>query len=317
MTDVDAAAEAALEQLEEEGIGLGEFIGQWEFVDRLPDDEQVIALLRTLKPTWGIEYADYADFVIPLPSNKKVKVDREVNGRTQKVEEYHSIVTLYFGVAGRLKMLNDAAEKHDWTVNLVPEQTTPHVPGFVQMDERIVYREYIEIADKEGRSLGSKPGTAWVPSSGGSQAAGSNPYEKVETSARGRALAAWGFGVIPGSGVASLEEMQATTGNRKALQAERDAKVGVATGRKSRADLEEELRTEMERLRQARGDDAEVMITRMDEYTTRAFGKTVIVRSEQGVETLDFGPLKDGQVQLTINQVVDARKKTEADGGPV
>ena len=185
-------------------------IEQWEFVGEAPTRDRVTELLSRLPSVWGVKTVDFADYVQALPQRKKIKVPREP-GSTVMIDQYLDCWTLYMSVAGRMKMLEAAAEQNGWMVDFEPEPVTPTgCPGMLQMDERVVYREYVRIeawtTDEDGtpriRKLGRKSGTAWVPSRGGSGAVSSNPYEKVETSARGRAIAAWGFGVLPGSGVA-------------------------------------------------------------------------------------------------------------------
>jgi hypothetical protein len=196
-------------------------INAWQFFDEPPTQDRVIELLRTLAPVHGVAAVDFADYVQALPQS--VKITKRGQGGRKETETRDTWV-LYMSVAGRIKMLQQAAEDNDWEVDFEPEPVTATgTPGLLYHgDGRIVYREYVRIGSRGGETvepLGRKPGMAWVPFSGGTAAAGSNPYEKVETSARGRAIAAWGFGVLPGSGVASLEEMQGVRQNRAALEA--------------------------------------------------------------------------------------------------
>lgn len=296
-------------------------ISQWEFIDRIPTRAEVVALLETLAPVYGIEYKDFADHVQGLPSKKKVKKRQPGNqpGQFRTVEVEHEVVSLYFSVAGRIRMLNAAAEKHGWMVDFQPEPVTPTgVPGFLQLDERIVYREYVVIralaSDFEVVSgqanverwqredmLGSKPGMAWVPSSGGRQAAGSNPYEKVETAARGRAIAAWGIGILPGSGVASLEEMLGSGDNRQALA--ESAQHGQT--RKSREELLDEIQTTAEEVRQLRHFEPEQMLDKQLEYLQRSFGIDAVGPAGE----IDWAKVRDGQLQLTLNQLEQTKRQ--------
>jgi hypothetical protein len=265
-------------------------LSQWEFIDRVPTPDDVKTLLLTLPDWWGVKPVEFADYVQGLPSNKKVMVTQQLGeGRTRKVEQRREVITLYFSVAGRAQMLRAAQEKNGWLVDFEPEPKTPtDIPGYLKDGARIVYREYCEIwapvphdvedsssysetARQHGKvtyvKLGRRPGTAWVPEKDGKQAAGSNPYEKVETSARGRALGAWGFGVLPGSGVASLEEMLGAPANREALAAEAHTDGGEVVGRGDgrpevdRASVLEDLLTTITRIQQ---------LTRRDDYATNA-----------------------------------------------
>ncbi len=264
----------------------------FEFIDRVPTQEEVHDLLAGLEPVWGVPFTEVEQWVQGLPSKKKIT--KRVNNRA--VESWHEVTTLYVSVAGRVHMARLAAEKRSWRIDFEPEPVTPTgAPGFLQMDERIVYREYCTIweIDDEGREilLGRKPGMAWVPSSGGKQAAGSNPYEKVETAARGRALAAWGFGVLPGSGIASLEEM---LGVQKAPAAEEKVEAS-----KSPEERLEEVRLLIEKVRQARDKTPEQMFDEIGAYAMKTFDVDIALRNDdEQVTGLDLTVLKPGQVML-------------------
>lgn len=279
---------------------------QWEFIDRIPTREEVLQLLGTLPDWWGVPYVDLAEYVQGLPSTKKQKVTVTNNGRTRKEERLYEVVTLYMGVAGRLQMLNRAAELHGWEVEFQPEPRTPTgVPGFLQMDDRLVYREYLVIKSREDEdSLGMKPGMAWVPYTGGRQAAGSNPYEKVETAARGRAMAAWGIGVLPGSGVASLEEMLGAREPARVTQAEEP--------RMSRADMLGNVVTIAEEIRQLRQYTPEQQQQKLKEYLKSSFG---IEMPEEG--EVDWSKVKDGQVRLTLTALQQSLNSLRDQAAPV
>lgn len=276
------AKEPEPEVTEEDLAAAQQQVTNWEFINRVPSPDNVMALLATLPTWWGVAPKDFADYVQALPSDKKIKVpERGPGGGTRKVDRWFNVVTLYFSVAGRIQMLNRAQELHGWRVEFEPEPTTPTgVPGFIDLGEtsgRIIYREYVLIlaplaADRDelqdgqqvrwydGQKfevLGRKPGMAWVPHTGGSQAKGSNPYEKAETAARGRALAAWGFGVLPGSGVASLEEMLGVPTNRQGMAGEttdQPADNGGGQKRETPQELEAQIRQMAEEIRQLRGE---------------------------------------------------------------
>lgn len=301
-------------------------ISNWEFIDRVPSPEEVLKLLETLPAVWGVKTEDFADYVQVLPNSKKVKHRVPVDGGRTRVEEsYHDIGIIYMSVAGRVKMIEAAQEAHRWRVDFEPEPVTPTgVPGMLQLDDRIVYREYCTIYEREAIGsgparetvwvcIGRKPGTAWVPAKGGSQAAGSNPYEKVETSARGRSIAAWGFGVLPGSGVASYEEMMSQAPNRRALESE-----GSSGGerRMTRGEIMTELLTAIEKARQLRGVDQADIHRRVADYVVKSFGvdKEKFVKEdtdEEGepVVSLDWKLVRDGQLSLALNQMRETLRK--------
>lgn len=307
----EPAPAPSIEQQQQEAVGKIGHISNWEFLLEPPTTEAVLNLLRTLPPVHGIEHIDFADFVQPLPQGKKIEVQHPTNPNL-KVKETIPCWVLYMSVAGRQAMLNAAAAKNNWRVEVEPEPNSPiGAPGFLSMEQRIVYREYIKIwqyvrpintPDDDqfipaGEVyLGVRNGQAWVPFSGGSQAAGTNPYEKVETSARGRALGAWGFGVFPGSGIASLEEMQGVEQNRSGMEQEQRNLPGPQenTRRPNREQLEEQALTVIEQLRQATNATEAENWAKIGQYVTKSLGAVHAYDPERNLLHLDG--LKDGQL---------------------
>jgi hypothetical protein len=289
-------------------------ISNWEFLVEPPTTEAVLALLATLPPVHGLKHVDYADFVQALPAKKKIQKPHPTNPNL-KVDEYIENWVLYMSVAGRQAMLNDAQALNHWRVEIEPEPNSPvGAPGFLSLEQRIVYREYIKIwqyvkpvsAPTDGAfvpggevCLGSRNGQAWVPFSGGSQAAGSNPYEKVETAARGRALGAWGFGVFPGSGIASLEEMLGVSENLDAIKAEggngRQARA-ENTNRPSREALEEKALSAVEKLRQLTSDTDEGVTAKVGIYVTNKLGSKTAYDPDRNL--MHWDGMKDGQLMM-------------------
>lgn len=297
-------------------------MSQWEFIDQIPTRDDVIRLLSTLPPVFGVSTVDYADYVQALPQNKKVeKKVRMPNGSFRVEEEWHEAYTLYMSVAGRIKMAEAIARENAWSLDFEPEPATPTgIPGMLQTtDGRIVYREYAVFTDQNGDrpvSMGRKPGTAWVPYSGGKQAAKSNPYEKVETSARGRALGAWGIGVLPGSGIATMEEMLGVNDNRAAMEAQSQAAGQQGGGdRVSREELLEMAKTLIETVRQRRSIPEDEMADRTGRYLSEQMGIRSVYDAE--AHEVDWAKVKDGQLQLLINSMRDSLRQMDAQENPL
>lgn len=273
--------------------------GQWEFVDEVPTFDQVRQRLATLPPVWGVRHEDYADFIQALPSEKKVKVRR---GAT-KVQESLDIVTVYMSVAGRIQMCRDAQERNSWRVEFVPEEVTPSgaPPGYIRWDERLVYRVWVVIHEPgpgpDGyQLLGRRSGTAWVPSTGGHAAAGSNPYEKVETSALGRALAGWGFGVLPGSGVASYEEMVSAAQNAIAVR----SGATEPAPRQNQADLIQTVLERANRITELRGESELDMFNRLSTMVAKRYGVDIATARDQDGKAIgvDLQRMRPAQLRL-------------------
>lgn len=300
--------------------------GQWEFLHKAPTRPQVLELLASLPDVYGVAYADFAEHVQALPQRKKV-VKKLPNGRPNEI--WFDSWALYMSVPGRVAMLQAIADQREWVVDFEPEPVTPTgVPGWLtdgKEEGRIVYREYLTIRtlSEDGVMsvpLGRKPGTAWVPYSGGQQAAGSNPYEKVETSARGRAIAAWGIGVLPGSGIASVEEIEQAF----AMKAEADAggrgsrpaqQQEPQSNRPTREDLLEQAKTVAEQYRALAGMSEESIEEKVGNYFRERLGiQKAYHRDQDGLMVLDYTPVKDGQLQMLINDLTAGLRKLEADG---
>lgn len=271
----------------------------WQFIGHEPTVEEVRQLLGTLPPVWGVVVGDFHEYVQALPSKVKVQRPSPQNPKLMVTESIEAW-TLYMTVAGRVAMLTEAQRSHEWTVTIDPEPAT-QIPGMLQHgDGRIVYREHVEISTKDGRLVGRRPGMAWVPYSGGSAAAGSNPYEKVETAARGRAIGAWGFGVLPGSGIATLEEMQGVAQNAAALAGgEQPRGRGDGTrpaGKMARAEMLPRVKQLIETVRLERGNSEQKSNNQTAAYLTEKLGVVDVQDPETG--GIRWEAVKDGHLQL-------------------
>lgn len=269
----------------------------WEFIGTPPTREQIEELLGNLPATWGVEPSDFYDYLTVLSSTKDFRHQHEGGAVTR---DSALVYTPYFSVAGRVKMLEQAQRANGWRVDFRPELVTPTgSPGYLSMEERIIYRVYVEIFrwnDSFGRweTLGTRSGTAWVPYAGGTDAARSNPYEKVETSALGRALAAWGFGVLPGSGVASVEEMASAREAAATARAERPAAPRGETNRPERGDVLEKLLMHLEDVRLRANLTEAQALERNVAFLAKVGARDFV--DESGAIVWD--KIKDGQLQL-------------------
>jgi hypothetical protein len=273
----------------------------WEFLEP-PLTEDVEALLKAMPLWWGVSPADYIDYVHALSQRKNVSPDPQG-------KDYKTVWTLYMSVAGRIAAISQVAQKNDFRVDFEPEPNTPTgIPGFLEYDDRIVYREYCSVWTADGQLLGRKPGMAWVPKEGGSGAVASNRYEKVETSARGRSIAAWGVGVLPGSGVASLDEM--ATAADLARGGERAARRQARRENKGRDEWEAELLMALEEYQQVGGVTDQAMNEKVQRYAERSFNLEIPERPNGG---WDFAVLKEGQVILFGNRMKGELERLKAE----
>ena len=310
----------------------------WEFAGEPPTGQQVHDLLASLRPQWKVKPVDYIDFVQPLPARKKIKVPvldqngepRMNRGQPVTADQHIDVWTLYIGVAGRIAMLNEAADLNGWRVDLSPDPGQGSIGGFIESTPledlaaegksgRVVYREACSVwkvmDDGTELCLGSKTGTAWVPARGGTQAAGTNPFEKVETSARGRAIAAWGIGILPGSGVASLEEMRGAQQNQR--QAQREPRQQQAQGAPATNDpevLRGQALTMLEEIRQLRDIEHAESLANLAEYARRTFQFETL--SEDGDEIL-WDRWRPAHLQLLVQTLTTQLRKLRDTDSPI
>jgi len=257
-------------------------LSSWSFIDRLPETDEMLALLKSLPPVHDIEAADYAEFVLPLTQDQ--------NFGSKQEKDYHAVTKLYMTVAGRVKMLNDAAERHAWKVEEDWDVVEDESPRVLRM--KISIRGRGDAAENVSPTAG--PGVIYGTRLGVSRLkGGDNAWEKAETAARGRAIAAFGFGVLPGSGIASLEETQDALSGPRPQNGEQKQK-------RPRQELIADVHTKIETLRQLRGQDAEELDQRLQEYIKDRLGVAVTIEAGKG---LDLSKLKDGNLLLLEGQV--------------
>lgn len=309
----------------DEAPEVASFDSPWEFLDAPATVEQVTALLRSLEVPYSatpgvlgddgkrhdalaaVTMEKYLPFVLPMTNNKKTKDER---GATK----YVTSTTLYTQVAGRLALLNDTAARNGWAVDIYPEATVPTgVPGYLRMDDVLLFRVYVEIA-ANGRSLGRKFGTASGKATGGNNAEGTNPYETVETSALGRALAQWGFGILPGSGIASVEEMRLAQQNGRAAAraGSRGGHPPEAPPAESRGDLIASALDFTGRLRSLRGFSEEQSDAALERWINEKFA---IVGFVSAPGTYEWQMLSDAQIKYLRGAMRDAVQRAAAAAG--
>jgi hypothetical protein len=219
-------------------------LSSWKFYNRPPTRADVVDRIKTLPDVHGVSPINYVDYVQALPQQENNKKKTTRGGRTFWEDNYQDVWVLYYSIAGRTKMLEDAQRLNGWTVEFVPEPaTSTGNAGLLALgDGSLAYRVAIKIT-KDGKLLGTRTGM--------SSRSGKNAWEKVETAANGRAMGSWGFGVCPGSGIASLEEMQSSDSEPAAPK--RGGK-GIVDGGEPRDDekILEAVRTNLIQLQQLR-----------------------------------------------------------------
>jgi hypothetical protein len=262
-------------------------VEKWRFVDRAPSQAEVVDLIKSLPETYGVRPIDYIDYVQAIPQSENRK--KKVGGRT--VDDWHDTWSLYFSVAGRIKMLEEAARVNSWVVEFIPEPATMtgRIPA-LQTGDRIAYRVVLKITTVDGKLVGTRTGM--------SAKGGGNAWEKAETGANGRAIAAFGIGVLPGSGIASLEEMQSAESDTQTRR--KGNGPGVVNGsEEDDTDHLATLRTNVVKLQQLRGIPWEEQAESIVKYLVSKF------RYDKAAVINDKWELNWDQVRPTHRQMVN------------
>lgn len=289
--------------------------GLWKWYRDPPAGPVVAERLASLRPQWGIHVVEFLDFIVPLPQTEKFMVPRENRGRTVEVEEKVTTWQLYMTVAGRETMCSAAQELNGWEVDYEPVGGPPETPGLMEVSGMLIYRERVTIAKPHGdgsylmRRLGSRTGQVWIPTDARGGAKKSNPPEKAQTAAVGRALGLWGIGILPGSGVASLEEMLIL---RQTMAA---GPLGADTEPtpRDRGQATEELLTVLEELRQLRNIPEEEFRATLARYVADRIGNRDAV--EQATGAIHWRKLSDGQITLMLNNFRQLLRESKIDAG--
>lgn len=255
----------------------------WVWVDEKPTVDQMLAKLKSLPDVFGIKAVDFADFVLPLSQKQNI-------AEKGQPKQYVETTRMYMTVAGRAMMLYTAAKLNNWKVVEDWDIINPN-PVVFRCKISISWIGDLYDGKREHLHLGIRSGV--------SKAKGDeHAWEKMETAARGRAIAAWGFGVFPGSGIASFEEMEEVTAE--------PARRGDTRKNRKRDEIMKDLLAVSEDLRMKLGHDpAEWDQMVVDHVADRLHLE--LVKTPQGV---DFAPLEEGNL-LRVEQSMKLRLQQE------
>jgi hypothetical protein len=153
--------------------------------------DEVIALCRQARDVGAVKHEDYADYVVVLEARRKVG------------DEWQTIERAYMAVDGKLAMANADHRKQGKRLDFAEPKVLMDDPEQLTLQVTITSEVY-----------GTRHGIATSRKKKGTNAEREFPWEVAETSAIGRALAAMGYGLLPGAGLASAEDMlRAQTAN--------------------------------------------------------------------------------------------------------
>lgn len=150
--------------------------------------EEILALLNKAHDIGSVKHADYIDYVVVLEGRRKV------NGDWQATEH------AYMTIDGKLAMANEDHRKQAKRLDFGEPKVL--VDNSEQLTLQVTATSEI---------YGVRHGTATSRKKTGTNAEKDWPWEVAETSAIGRALAAMGYGLLPGAGLASAEDIILST----------------------------------------------------------------------------------------------------------
>ncbi len=147
--------------------------------------EEILALCRKARNVGKVRHEDFADYVIGLERRRRVGT------------EWVTVEVGYMSVDGKLAMANEDHRLQGKRLDFEP----PTV--LVDNEEQLTL-----LVSVVSEVYGRRHGIATSRKIGGSPVEREYPWEVAETSAIGRALASMGYGLLPGAGLASAEDME-------------------------------------------------------------------------------------------------------------
>lgn len=144
--------------------------------------DEILALCNKARDVGSVKHVDFIDYVVVLEGRRKV------NGEWQTTEH------AYMTIDGKLAMANEDHRKQGKRLDFGEPKVLVDGPEHLTLQVTVTSEIY-----------GIRHGIATSRKKTGTNAEKDWPWEVAETSATGRALAAMGYGLLPGSGLASAD----------------------------------------------------------------------------------------------------------------
>ena len=170
--------------------------------------EDVVAMARKAGDVGTVTHEEFADYIVMLETQRRIG------------DDWQSVEQPYMAVDGKLAMANEDHRKQGKRLDF----GEPKV--LINNDDQLTL-----LVTVTSEIYGTRHGIATSRKQNGTRAEREFPWEVAETSAIGRALTAMGYGLLPGAGLASAEDMvrggattQTSGGNGSTVEREgRDA----------------------------------------------------------------------------------------------
>ncbi len=146
--------------------------------------ENVVRVAQKAGDVGSVKHEEFADYIILMESNRKVG------------DEWQTLEQPYMAVDGKLAMANEDHRRQGKRLDF----SEPKV--LLNNDEQLTL-----LVTVTSELYGTRHGIATSRKQTGTRAEKEFPWEVAETSAIGRALTAMGYGLFPGAGLASAEDM--------------------------------------------------------------------------------------------------------------
>ncbi len=146
--------------------------------------ENVVRVAQKAGDVGSVKHEEFADYIILMESQRRVG------------DEWLSVEQPYMAVDGKLAMANEDHRRQEKRLDF----GEPKV--LLNTDEQLTL-----LVTVTSEIYGTRHGIATSRKQTGTRAEKEFPWEVAETSAIGRALTAMGYGLFPGAGLASAEDM--------------------------------------------------------------------------------------------------------------
>lgn len=265
------------------------------WVNQVPSAEELAAWFeKNVKVEGELPHSDYVGGVVLIPATEKSKTVTGFEGAAPTIEEIENLVlTPYIRVETRLKYFHDLCDQERWQgfIEAAPieEQDPKLPPGFfyhlvptgenrgvryIACSMQVTIYEKGSVQERLTKKGKIRTGTIVRIAPAGTKAvplvrtgrngsyADDNAVMKAETGAIGRALGMAGMLVIPGSGIATAEDVQEARSQEASGPSPDDAKlpeevgtVAIVSDPASAPDADEQMREEITTILKAMEDD--------------------------------------------------------------
>ncbi|MBI4787881.1 MAG: hypothetical protein HY782_12630 [Chloroflexi bacterium] len=146
--------------------------------------EDVLAVARKAGDVGTVTHEEFADYIVMLEAQRRIG------------DDWQTVDQPYMAVDGKLAMANEDHRKQGKRLDF----GEPKV--LINNEDQLTL-----LVTVTSEIYGTRHGIATSRKQNGTRAEREFPWEVAETSAIGRALTAMGYGLLPGAGLASAEDM--------------------------------------------------------------------------------------------------------------